>query len=166
MFTGGSGLKSPAIEEAQKMPEWFSFAVLALGGSGMAVCADRFGRSPRTITLNMICALGSFGLMGLSLAASPDCTVIPLCLWLRETLPGSGTPINQLEAFSLTGVGCVLFVLGVPLAIGLALFWRTDASVASRMATRTIARARASARREYSARSRNQWSIKSETRMR
>lgn len=121
---------------------WFS--ILVLCGLACAVRAAARGRDPESHFFDeMGFALASFSLLGLSLAASSDHTVLPVYEWLRDVLPEHGAPINQLTAIVLTGAACVAFAFGVPFAIAMAAYHLLDVADASRTARHAIARARA-----------------------
>lgn len=125
------------------MLEWIWFSLLALAGFGCAIRATVLGRDPETGFGEMGFALASLGLMGLSLAASSDLTVIPLYSWLRDALPQQGTQINQTTAIALTAIAGAVFVFGLPFAVAMTAFRHQDVSEASRIARHAIGRARA-----------------------
>ena len=83
----------------------------------------------------------------LLLAMIFDIAIEPAFVWLRHRLPHDGTQANRMIAATLTGVGCVVIVIGVPL--GMVAFERSrrDLTTARRVTIDLIDRLRVGEKR-------------------
>lgn len=128
------------------MLEWIWFALLTIVGLILCLLCVAKGRdrsSDDNGSSEITLLLAALGVLALALTIASDVTVIPVYEWLANALPQHGSQINQLTALALTGVGCLTYVGGMPMALMMAEYARRDASAASLVATEAINRARA-----------------------
>jgi len=125
------------------MFELSCFCVLALATlaiAGRIVVLVHEGNDEGTVFLEMQLALHVA--LTLVLAMTFDVGIEPAFGWLRHRLPHNGTLPNRTIAAMLTGLGCVVFVIVVPLGIVASERLRRDLSTARRVTNDLIDRLR------------------------
>ena len=95
------------------MLKLFWFVASVAMGLRWAYCAGKMGER---ILYRMLIGFAFLAFL-VALKISASATVIPANAWLLTTLPGQGSAIQEVIAVIFTVIGCMAFVVGIPLVM-------------------------------------------------